>query len=73
MCGSPAMMKKSENDYQAEDDHRTLQRAEEVRADAGRMKRVAVHHRKKMGEMSRIGSILGKRKIARRPSMARSR
>lgn len=56
----PAMVGgKSDDDYQAEDDHRTLQRSEEVRADPSRMKRVATFHRKKMGEMQRVGQRLG--------------
>lgn len=72
---------KREAEYRAEDDHRTLQRAEEVRADPSRLKGVAMHHRKKMVEMRRVGSQLGvptlgnpKRKIGkRRVSMARAR
>ena len=36
--------------WQAEDDHRTLQRAAEVTSDPSRMKRVAAHHAK-VGKM----------------------
>lgn len=76
--GAVPMPSKQQDDYQAEDDHRTLQRAEEVRSDSTRMKRVATHHRKKMGEMKRVGQELGladpnRKAPKRRASMARSR
>ena len=57
MCG---MVKpsKSEADYMAEDDHRTLQRAEEIRADPKRFLGVRKHHRKMTRAMSRVGKSL---------------
>ena len=73
--GRPApMLAKSEQDYRCEEDHRTLERAEEVRSDPSRMRGVSRHHRKKMAEMKRVGTMLAnpKRKIPKRPSMARS-
>lgn len=45
--------------YQAEDDHRTLQRAEEVRADPKRLSGVKKHHRKTMRDMTKMGKSLG--------------
>ncbi len=56
---------KTEDDYRAESDHSTLQRAEEVRQDPGRMKRVAAHHAKKMDQMQAVGQELGFRKKGR--------
>lgn len=44
----------TEQDYRAEDDVRTLERAEEVRADAGRHARAQGHARKKLTSMARI-------------------
>lgn len=49
---------KSEDDYRAEDDHRTLMRAEEIRGDKGRMSRVLKHHGKKAREIATLGSKL---------------
>jgi hypothetical protein len=69
---------KTEDDYRAESDHSTLQRAEEVRQDPGRMRGVARHHAKKMDQMQAVGAELGfagkKRKAAKRaPSRGRRR
>ena len=41
-------------DYRAEDDFRTLQRAEEVRSDKGRHTRALGHGRKSMTQISRV-------------------
>ena len=41
--------------YQAEDDHRTLTRADEVRQDASRMKGVRKHHRKMTVALRHVG------------------
>lgn len=49
----------SEADYRAEDDHRTLARAEEVKADPSRMKGVAKHHRKEKRKLAGVGRSLG--------------
>lgn len=57
--GQSPESEKREQEWRAEDDHRTLQRAEEVRSDPGRMKGVMAHHRKKLGEMAKITETLG--------------
>ena len=49
---------KTEQDYRAEDDHRTLMRASEVQQDASRMKAVARHHAKMTKDLSRVGAAL---------------
>lgn len=53
----------SDHDYQAEDDHRTLTRAEEVRGDKARMGGVKKHHRKVSKGHEKFGRTLfgGKR------------
>ena len=65
---------RSESDYQAEDDCRTLERAEEVRGDPSRYKRVVGHARQKIGMMQRLvgGSARGKSR-GKAPSRARMR
>lgn len=40
------MNSKSEDDYRAESDHRTLSDAEEIKQDRGRMRGVKKHHKK---------------------------
>ncbi len=52
---------KSESDYQAEDDLRTMTRAEEVRADPHRMRRVHRAHKKQVRALKRVGSAIGRR------------
>lgn len=53
---------KSESDYQAEDDHRTLTRAAEVQGDSKRMAGVKKHHRKQQKALATVGRTLkGKR------------
>lgn len=55
MCGiAPGKPSKSEQDYRAEDDFRTLQRAEEVRMDKSRHGRALQHGAKQMTGMQRI-------------------
>lgn len=49
------------NDYQAEDDHRTLMRAEEVRRDPKRMRGAAKRHAKVTKELAGVGSTLHER------------
>lgn len=65
MCSGPfsSAPSKSEKDYQAEDDHRTLSRAAEIQADTSRMARVKTHHRKETRRLSKVGRSLrmGKR------------
>jgi hypothetical protein len=66
MCGISAKPSKSEKDYQAEEDHRTLTRAEEIRADKARMTRVAAHHAKTSRALKRMDRVVGgKRSPAR--------
>ena len=51
-----------ELDYQAEDDHRTLSRAQEITEDRKRMSRVRRHHRKMTKSLAKVGSLMkGKR------------
>lgn len=72
MCGmNPSKPPKSELDYQAEDDHRTLTRAEDIRADAARMKRVLTHHNKQTRSLKRIGKALAPRAARRSTRSAR--
>lgn len=52
-------MSKSEHDYQCEDDHRTLTRAEEIRSDAKRMAGVRRHHRKTSRALKRVSRAIG--------------
>lgn len=52
--GVPAAVRKREDDYQCEEDHRTLMRGEEIRADKKRMSGVRRHQRKQMRVMSRM-------------------
>jgi len=67
MCGiGPSKPSKSEQDYQAEDDHRTLARAEEIRADTTRMARVKKHHLKTTRALKRMDRVVGRGRGARR-------
>lgn len=61
MCGMaiPSKPSKSEQDYRAEEDHRTLTRAEEVRTDKARMAGVERHHRKMSAALGRVGKVIG--------------
>lgn len=45
---------KTEQDYQAESDFHSLQRAEEIRGDKGRHGRAMSHGRKQMSAMQRV-------------------
>lgn len=49
---------KSESDWQAEEDHRTLQRAGEVMNDPARMKAVGRQHQKMTRNIASVGSLL---------------
>lgn len=69
MCGMAMpskSAKKQEDDYRAEDDLRTITRAEEVRADSTRMASVRRIQQKQLRALSRVGRVLGDRKSARR-------
>lgn len=48
MCGGPAMTSKSDDDWRAESDHRTLSDAAEIQSDKQRMGGVKKHHKKTM-------------------------
>lgn len=56
---STAKLSKQEQDYRAEDDHRTLTRAAEIGGDPDRMKGVAKHHRKTQRGLARVGRMIG--------------
>lgn len=64
MCGimaSPKGNKAREDEYRSEEDHRTLTRAEEVRADKSRMAGVRRHHAKQTRALKRVGRAVGRR------------
>lgn len=50
-----------DRDYQAEDDHRTLSRAQEIAGDHQRMSGVRKHHAKMTKSLQKVGSLLGHR------------
>lgn len=62
MCNmvSPSKPSKTEQDYRAQDDFGTLQRAEEVKGDPQRHQRAMAHGRKQVGAITRV---LGRAKI----------
>ncbi len=72
MCmGASPKTSKSEQDYRAEEDFRTLQRAAEVSLDGARHQRAIGHGRKQMSAMSKVvGGMRGKtgRKGMRAPA-----
>jgi len=49
---------KQEREWQAEDDHRTLTRAQEIQADGKRMAGVRRHHRKAMRALTSAGRMM---------------
>lgn len=53
--------KKREDDYRAEDDLRTLERAEEVRGDGNRMASCARVHRRKQAAAKRLNRVFSSR------------
>lgn len=68
MCGGPVsskQMEKREREYMAEDDLRTLERAEEVRQDKSRMQRASAFGRKRVSALRRV--------MGGRPAQRRSR
>lgn len=56
-------------DYQAEDDFRTLERSEEVRGDSARHGRAISHGRKKVSAMQRVMSQAGANRVSKRGSL----
>ena len=66
MCMGPLLSpSKSEDDYRAEDDHRTLVRGAEIKSDPDRMAGVKRHHAKTRASLSKVGRMLGGRKVSR--------
>lgn len=61
MCMGPSPSK-SDNDYRAEDDHRTLMRAAEIKGDKSRLAGVKRHHAKTRASLSKVGRTLGGRR-----------
>lgn len=53
---------KSEMDYRAQDDHRTLMQAAEIKSDKQRMAGVKRHHAKQRASLSKVGRTLGGRR-----------
>lgn len=45
--------------YQAEDDHRTLTRGEEIKGDRKRMAGVKKHHRAASKQLGKVGKLFG--------------
>lgn len=70
-----AMPSKTEDDYRAEDDHRTMMRASEIKRDPTRMKGVARHHSKMTKDLAEVGDDLEDRTMSmpapKRPPMKR--
>lgn len=62
MNGCSPKMSQSERDYQAEDDHRTLTRANEIQSDKDRMRGVTKHHAKSKKALSGIDRMLSGRR-----------
>lgn len=61
MGSNPAKASKTEQDYRAEDDFRTMQRAAEVQGDKSRHTRALEHGRKQVAAMSKVmGGLRGK-------------
>jgi hypothetical protein len=47
-----------DREYQAEDDHRTLTRAQEIAEDGKRMSGVRRHHRKMTRSLAKVGTMM---------------
>lgn len=56
---STKQMKQQEDDYRAEDDHRTLTRAAEIQEDTTRMAGVRKHHRKMARALRGLDRVVG--------------
>jgi hypothetical protein len=50
-----------DKDYQAEDDHRTITRAQEICDDKKRMAGVRRHHQKMTRSLTKVGAALGRK------------
>ena len=60
--GKTSTAQKSEDDWKAESDHRTMMDAAEIRGDSHRMEGVKKHHLKKKAMLGKVGrSLSGKR------------
>lgn len=57
-----AVPQKTEDDYRAEDDHRTMMRAAEIKGDGARMAGVKRHHAKTKAALGKVGRSLGGRR-----------
>jgi len=57
----PALQSTQDRNWQAEDDHRVMLRAGEIKADKVRMAGVRRHNRKQISAMMSISRSLGKR------------
>jgi hypothetical protein len=53
-----ASMPTMDKQYQAEDDHRTLTRAQEITEDSGRMSGVKRHHRTLTRSLAKMGTMV---------------
>jgi hypothetical protein len=53
MPASPGVWAGVDKDYRAEDDHRTMTRAGEIKADRDRLKAVKDHHKKVVKHMEK--------------------
>jgi hypothetical protein len=53
MPSSPGVWAGVDKDYRAEDDHRTMTRAGEIKADRDRLKAVKDHHKKVVKHMEK--------------------
>lgn len=69
MCGpmSTAESKKRDEEYRAEEDLRTITRAEEVRADQKRMAGVSRIQRKQLTALQRVGKAINGNGAKRKP------
>lgn len=47
-----------DRDYQGEEDHRTLTRAQEIAGDKGRMSNVRRHHTKMTRSLTKVGTLM---------------
>lgn len=66
-----SMPAKTEDDYRAEDDHRTMMRAASIKRDPLRMKGVARHQAKMTKDLEEVGSDLEDRTVGPMPAPKR--
>lgn len=55
---SPVATSRIDKDYQAEEDHRTLTRAQEIAEDKSRMAGVRTHHTKMTRSLAKVGGLM---------------